>query len=146
MPPLAALGIPTLPVTDAELEGWQSWTAAVLGALAALDGPLGEAPPEALLTHFHPLVLGAAVLLAVLRDEATGEPLTWPATAVEEDDVRVRFADGRGVRVSGLRRIAPPAPDDSWLTALVALVQVTLRAVDRDPDLAPALPPTLRFN
>ena len=147
MPPLAQLGTPALPVTDEDLQQWQAWTAAVLGALAALDGPLGDAPPEALLAHFDPLVAGAAALLIALRDEAGGQAVNWSATRVRAGGVRAHFTDGRSVQVSGLLRVAPlAAARDAWLTAVVGLAQVTLQTVDRWPDLAPALPATLRFN
>jgi hypothetical protein len=141
------LGRPDLHVSERELRTWQPWTAAVLGALAALDGPLGDAPPERLLTHFHPLVAGAAVLLTVLRDEADGAAVAWARVVVTDDEVRVPLVNGQWLTVHGLRRVAPEAAlSDSWLTALVALAQVTLQTTARWPGLPPTLPPTLRRN
>src|SRR5262249_1615239 len=147
MPPLAALGIPRLPARDDELEAWQPWAAAVLGALAALDGPLGEAPPEELRAYFHPLVAGAAALLWVLSDEARGEAVGWPACAPTAGGLLIRFVDGRTLLVSGLARVAVPLDDNvAWVTALLALAQITLQATQRWPDLAPLLPAALRYN
>jgi hypothetical protein len=147
MTPLTTLGVPALPVTGDNLRDWQTWTAAVLGALAALDGPLADALPEDLLTHFDPLVVGAAALLIVLRDEADGQAVAWDDTRIEGRRVRVLLANGRGLLVRGLDRVAPAdAVLESWLTAVVGLAQVTLQAVNRWPDLAPTLPATLRYN
>ncbi len=146
MPPLAALGIPRLPATDDELHTWQPWAAAVLGALAALDGPLGEAPPEELRAYFHPLVAGAAALLWVLGDEARGQAVAWTASTLTANGVLMRFVDGRTVLVSGLQRVAAPLDDSSWLTALLALAQITLQAAERWPELRPLLPAALRYN
>jgi hypothetical protein len=147
MPPLASLGIPHLPATADELESWQPWAAAVLGALAALDGPLGETSPEELRAYFHPLVAGAAALLWVLSDEARGQEVAWPACAPTAGGILMRFVDGRAVLVSGLVRVAAPQDDDvAWLTALLALAQITLQAAQRWPELRPLLPAALRYN
>jgi hypothetical protein len=147
MLPLAALGTPQTFEADGELRRWQPWVASVLGGLSALDGPLGDAPPEHLRTYFHPLVVGAAALLAVLRDEADGVAIAWDRTTVGGGRVCVALLNGEAITVEGLQRAAPDAtPDDAWLTALVALAQVTLQATARWPALPPTLPVALRRN
>src|SRR4051794_16201130 len=107
MLPLAALGIPVLPVSDRELRAWQPWTAAVLGALAALDGPLADDPPAYLLSQFHPLVAGAAALLTVLRDEAAGVAVGWEGVVVADGQLRVPLVDGQQLTLHGLACVAP---------------------------------------
>jgi hypothetical protein len=132
---------------EGELRKWHAWVAAVLGALSALDGPLGDAPPEHLAASFHPLVAGAAALLAALRDEANGVAVAWDRTTVERDAVCVVLVDGHTLRVEGLERVAPGAAlGESWLTAVVALAQATLQATARWPALPPTLPAALRRN
>ena len=144
--PLVSLGRPTLPTSEADLCRWQPWAAAVLGALAALDGPLGTAGPRALSAYFPPLVVGAATLLVVLRDECRDVAVAWDAVALGAGGVRVRFVDGRSVTVADLERLAPAGADRSWLAALIGLAQLTVQAVDRWPELPPALPAPLRTN
>ena len=143
--PLVSLGRPTLPTSEADLRRWQPWAAAVLGALAALDGPLGAAGPDALGAYFPPLVVGAATLLVVLREECRDVAVAWGQVALDADGVRVRFVDGRSVTVGQLERLAAGA-DRSWLAALIGLAQLTVQAVDRWPELPPALPAPLRTN
>jgi hypothetical protein len=147
MLPLTALGTPVLPVSDHEVRAWQPWTAAVLGALAALDGPLADDPPERLLIHFHPLVAGAAALLTVLREEAVGVLVGREGVVVANGALRVPLVDGRQLTLHGLVCVAShTAPADTWLTALMGLAQATLQGTARWPGLPPILPVSLRRN
>ena len=147
MLPLAMLGTPAMFGVEGELREWQAWVAAVLGALSALDGPLGDGPPDQLGAYFHPVVAGAAALLAVLRDEANGVAVAWDRTTVDGDAVCVVLADGHSLRVEGLDRVSPEAASaEAWLMALVALAQLTLQTTARWPALPTTLPAALRRN
>ncbi len=100
-----------------------------------------------MLTHFHPLVVGAATLLSVLRDEAAGVAVAWDRVAVSGGGVCVPLVDGQEITGRGLERVAPAAARrDTWLRALIGLAQATLQTTGRWPDLPPSLPATLRCN
>lgn len=147
MLPLSALGAPRPFAGEGELRKWHAWVASVLGALSALDGPLGEAPPEQLGAYFHPLVAGAAALLAALRDEASGVAIAWNRTTVDGGVIHVALVNGDALSLQGLDRLAPAASArDAWLTAVVALAQVTLQATSRWPAIPATLPAALRRN